>query len=110
MNVAVKTEALSIFALLLSASGGFLPLDKDLSWTSPKFPPEVPPKFPSPRLPDVLPCASRGEAWSLLQPRTRHHCPPRSDSGQLTAPNGLVVLTRHADPGSAELDRRRSAT
>jgi len=39
--VAVKTEALSIFALLLSASGGFLPLDKDLSWTSPKFP-EVP--------------------------------------------------------------------
>jgi hypothetical protein len=32
MNVAVKTEALSIFALLLSAPGGFLPLDKDLSW------------------------------------------------------------------------------
>jgi hypothetical protein len=30
--VAVKTEALSIFALLLSAPGGFLPLDKDLSW------------------------------------------------------------------------------
>ena len=29
MNVAVKTEALSIFALLLSASGGLLPLDKD---------------------------------------------------------------------------------
>jgi hypothetical protein len=37
MNVAVKTEALSIFALLLSAPGGFLPLDKDLSWTSRKF-------------------------------------------------------------------------
>jgi hypothetical protein len=32
--VAVKTEALSIFALLLSAPGGFLPLDKDLSWMS----------------------------------------------------------------------------
>ena len=30
--MAVKTEALSIFALLLSAPGGFLPLDKDLSW------------------------------------------------------------------------------
>ncbi len=35
MNVAVKTVAISIFALLLSASGGFLPLDKDLSWMSP---------------------------------------------------------------------------
>ena len=32
--MAVKTEALSIFALLLSAPGGFLPLDKDLSWMS----------------------------------------------------------------------------
>ena len=35
-NVAVKTVALSIFALLLSASGGFWPLDKYLSWTSRK--------------------------------------------------------------------------
>src|SRR5271169_5233840 len=35
MNVTVKTVALSIFALLLSASGGFLPLDKDLSWMTP---------------------------------------------------------------------------
>jgi hypothetical protein len=35
--VAVKTEALSIFALLLSAPGGFLPLDKDLSWMSRKW-------------------------------------------------------------------------
>ncbi len=40
--MAVKTEALSIFARLLSAAGGFLPLDKYLSWTSRKFR-----KFPS---------------------------------------------------------------
>ena len=32
LNVAVKTAA--IFALLLSASRGLLPLDKDLSWMS----------------------------------------------------------------------------